>query len=354
MRDTIRKSITACRRLFSVYPSDPRVAALRSHLAAQGPLPARGGSASLLAVQSVEDPFYFGFFSALLCDLRRDAGVRAELVVVRSISGAIGVTWRARLLRSVPLTWLLSSQWVRAYDGWADGVAYRSVSWAHLLGDLIDWFRSVRAWRQMRAGAGPFLLEVDGIEVGDLINDSYLRFRPAPRFDRTDPFVPRLIWQAFRDVRRARAYFGDRFPRWYLTSYSTYIEHGIAIRVALACGVRVLSFANFAKIGKPLTLEDWFHTPNCERYKEIFDALDGRAERLALAEQQLRIRLDGGIDASTSYMRVSAYSRQLAAASPDVRGAIVVFLHDFYDSPHVYLTLCSTISGYGCALPSIP
>src|SRR5262249_4742192 len=58
-------------------------------------------------------------------------------------------------------------------------------------------------------------------------------------------------------------------------------------------------------------------------------------ERLKEAQQQLEVRLGGGIDPATSYMRVSAYAAT-SEPLPDVAGAVVVFLHDFYDSPHVY------------------
>jgi hypothetical protein len=327
---------TAVRRLFSVYPADPRVRWLRRQLLASGLAAPAPAAKAVIAVQSVEDLFYFSFFSALLCDIRRSQEVRVDLVVVRAISGAIGVGWRASLMRSLPMTWLLSSQWVRAYRGWADQVGYRCESSAHPLGDMLDWWRSLRAWRQLQAYSGAPSLLVGGIEVGDLVNDSYLRFRPAPRFDAHDPFVRRLIWQAFRDVRRAQHYFGRVKPLVYLTTYATYLEHGVAVRVALAQGVRVVSFANFVRIGKQLTPEDPYHTHDCRDYKAVFDALDAQEQRLAQAEQQLRDRLGGGIDPATSYMRVSAYADQGVQAPPDVRGAVVIFLHDFYDSPHVY------------------
>jgi hypothetical protein len=50
----------------------------------------------------------------------------------------------------------------------------------------------------------------------------------------------------------------------------------------------------------------------------------------------LRTRLSGGIDSATSYMKVSAYATSGQAVPDDMAGAVVVFLHDFYDSPHIY------------------
>jgi hypothetical protein len=120
-----------------------------------------------------------------------------------------------------------------------------------------------------------------------------------------------------------------------VTSFSTYIEHGIAVRVALQEGVRVQSFGSFAQPCKELTLSDWFHTPDTTGYRSTFRSLDRQEERLAQAEQQLQARLSGGIDTATSYMNVSAYA-PASEPLPDVAGAVVVFLHDFYDSPHAF------------------
>ena len=55
-----------------------------------------------------------------------------------------------------------------------------------------------------------------------------------------------------------------------------------------------------------------------------------------MAAAQLEFRLSGGIDPAMGYMRATAYGKATEAAPAAVRGATVVFLHDFYDSPHVY------------------
>jgi hypothetical protein len=176
---------------------------------------------------------------------------------------------------------------------------------------------------------------IDGVLVGDLINDSYLRCKPAPTVSLADVYLWRIIWQAHRDVRRARRYFSRTRPLLYLTSYSTYIQHGIAVRVALLHGVRVISFGNYFEFGKVLSLKDWVHSKNPDSYAGGVATLTQRDEKLALAEVALSARMAGVIDSATSYMKRSAYALSNEAV-PDVHGAAVIFLHDFYDSPHVY------------------
>lgn len=321
-------------RLFSRYPKEPGVRP-QSFSGMRDTSVASTGDA-LLSFQCVPDKFYFLLFGAICARLDAHVAARAELIVVRAVSGAVGTGWRAELKRSAPVAWLWSNPWMRAYGDLIDGVAYRCATWAHPFADLLDWFRSGPLWRRLRQQGDALSLKIDGIEVADLLVDSYLRFKPAPQFDVGNPFVRRLVWQALRDVRQAQAYFGRRKPHWYLTSYTTYLEHGIPARVALNRGVDVWSFGNLNGFAKRLTQTDNFHTQNFADYRAGFEALDQQEEKLGAARQQLENRLSGGIDAATSYMRKSAYGQTPVELPSGLNGAVVIFLHDFYDSPHIY------------------
>lgn len=333
---SVQRLLAAVRRLSARYPTNPRVPALRAAVVRGSGVAHPGGRACVVAVQSVEDPLFYALFSAIVGMLAMQRPVRGELVVVRAVSGAIGVGWRAWLMRTAAMTWIFSTQWVRAYRRLIGHVAYRNVSWSHPVGDLLDWFRSVSVWRRKCRETGDFVLDVCGVPVGDLVVDSFLRFRPSPRFRVADSLVLRLIWQAHRDVRRARAYFAVRRARFYLTSYSTYLEHGVPVRVALQAGVPVFSFGNLVRFGKSLSLSDWYHTPDCSHYRAVFETLDNQEARLTQAAEMLQFRLSGGVDPATSYMRQSAYASAGEPVPGGLAGAVVVFLHDFYDSPHVY------------------
>jgi hypothetical protein len=297
----------------------------------------RRNGGSLLSFQSVQDKFYFLLFGAIRTRLEAYTAIRTELVIVRAISGAVGTGWRAELRRSALFAWLSNRRWVDAYGGLIDSVAYRCATWSDPLRDFLDWYRAGQLWLQLQQQGDSLALKIDGIEVADLVVDSYLRFKPSPVFDVKNPFVRRLLWQALRDVRQANAYFGGNSkPRWYLTSYTTYLEHGIPVRVALSKGVAVWSFGNLNSFSKRLTQTDYFHTQNFASYRSEFETLDKQTERLQQAAEKLENRLTGGIDAATSYMRQSAYSQTEAELPPGLDGAVVVFLHDFYDSPHCY------------------
>ena len=59
-------------------------------------------------------------------------------------------------------------------------------------------------------------------------------------------------------------------------------------------------------------------------------------KKLELARSQLENRISGIVDTATIYMRQSAYSKVTTKLPDNVSGSVIVFLHDFYDSPHLY------------------
>jgi hypothetical protein len=157
--------------------------------------------------------------------------------------------------------------------------------------------------------------------------------------DLADPFLARLLTQMLRDVALAQAWFASARPALYLSSYSTYIEHGVAVRVALARGIPVRVFGNLVTFGKRLSTNDPFHATNGDPYRDIAESLAEPGPALEKARELLEGRLGGKIDHATSYMRQSAYAPSSEPVPDGVRGAVVVFLHDFFDSPHIYADL---------------
>lgn len=297
-----------------------------------------GPATKRILIQAVADPYYLSLFSAILCEMSKHSKVTCELFMFRSIEAETGNGFKASLKRLFPFTWLISKQWARMYAGVAPAVGYRSVSWSRPIEDARAYFRARTIWKGLQSLADLERLTISDVKCGELIIDTYLRFRPAATVDLKDPFLRYLIWQAYRDVFRAARYFGRKRPDIFLSSYSTYIQHGIAVRVALAHGTKVVTFGNLQQIGKVLSTEDIFHTKNPTNYRTEFEQRTDQEELRQSARTQLETRLSGGTDAATSYMATSAYAAA-PVACPDVNGAVLIYLHDFFDSPHVYADL---------------
>jgi hypothetical protein len=332
----IMKRFSLLRNYVARLPVDDRLRQLKALLPTIGKK--TKSDAKLVLVQVVADPYYLSLFSVILCEMGKGSEITPELLVFRSIESEMGYGIRASLKRSFPYIWLTSRQWIRMYEGVSSVVGYRSVSWAYPVEDTLAYLKAHSIWRSLATLKCLEQLVISNIKCGDLILDTYLRFKPAATVNLKDPFLRYLIWQAKRDIFRAKRYFEGARPKLFLSSYSVYIQHGIAARVALAYGIKVVTFGNHLQLGKTLSSDDFFHTKNAQNYRRDFLQCEESEQRLSAARAQLETRLSGGIDDATSYMATSAYAES-SVACPDVRGAVVVYLHDFFDSPHIYADL---------------
>lgn len=288
----------------------------------------------IILVESVEDICYFGLFGQIISSLREQQDIRVEQFVFRSLNvedtKSIWIFIKNRFIIGP----LLSSKWTKLYKSFCDGIAFRSTSFQPF-NDFVDFFRAISKWKKLKNKKELIDLYCNDILVGDLVNDSYLRFKPAGTVNLKDPYLVLVLWQAFRDIRRAKKYFSQIKPKIFLTSYTTYIQHGVASRVALKLGVHVFSFGNYQEFAKKLTISDWVHTKNPDFYSGEFSKLNNKDEELKIAENALSLRMIGVLDNATAYMKKSAYAISNEPV-PNVNGAVIIFLHDFFDSPHVY------------------
>lgn len=289
----------------------------------------------VLAFQLVTDNCYFLLFGAIASAFQKYGIVRSELIVIRDTNGAIGWGWLAKIKRTPILAWLFCRPWINAYSSLNVSIGYRAANCGRQYSSFTNWFKAHVIWRSFQ-NSSELSFNVAGIDFLDLLIDEYLRFRPSPKFNASDTFVRYLIWRILCSVDQSIKYFSSVKPTWYLTSYTTYIEHGVPARVAVSLGVKVWTFGSLNHFGKRLTLEDSFAAPDFSHYRAMFESLEGREEKIREAERSLSYRLSGNVDEATSYMLNSAYYGVSDHLKQDVNGAAVIFLHDFYDSPHIY------------------
>jgi hypothetical protein len=288
----------------------------------------------LVVVSATQDPYYFALFGTISIALANSHAYRFEQFLYSSLS--VGESSSPlKFIVSRVLNFLSKCKWKNLHSSFCDGIAYQSTGLKSPVTDIADLCKAYKIWRGISAKNTLTSLSIEGILVGDLVNDSYLRFKPSPTVELNNFYLFIVLFQACRDIRQAKNYFSKKKPKIFLASYSTYIQHGIAVRVALSYGVKVFSFGNYQEFAKQLSIKDWFHTKNAKNYAHEFTLLPNAQEKLELSERALGSRISGAIDNATSYMKQSAY-KHTDEPIPDVSDAVIVFLHDFYDSPHVY------------------
>ena len=193
-----------------------------------------------------------------------------------------------------------------------------------------DWNSTIE-WPKFKKELANYSFE--DIRMGDLLIDSYLRYKPSHKFNIDDKFVESLAKHASK-----RMNFTKKMIRLYdicyiFSSYSTYTHHGVPLRLGQKLNVKAVTFGgrrNFFEVHKKGSFVS--HSGNHTLYSEK-NWISNRLQELA--EESFRNRLFGKKDMTISYM--SSYSNDNnAIGSISVLGERVIFLHDFYDSPHVY------------------
>lgn len=294
--------------------------------------------ADLVLIQCVEDYYYYSLFGQILTDLRKIKNIQAEQYILRNFSVASYRSVYKFLVRKVSVNHLSDKKWTRLYGAYCDRIAYSNEQSLGYFNDFNVFIKAKKIAKRLTSKEELILLKIDDIQIGDLIYDTYLRFKPAPTVNLNDFYLVIVIWKALRNIQITKRYFTKNNPKILLQSYSTYIQHGITARIALLNGTDVYTFGNYQVMAKKLSLNDYHHVVYTAQYKNEFEILEGKDIKRSEAECALQCRLDGNIDLVTAYMKESAY-KESEYNLPDVHDAVVVFLHNFYDSPHVYRSM---------------
>ncbi|MBC7389105.1 MAG: hypothetical protein H7329_07845 [Opitutaceae bacterium] len=184
---------------------------------------------------------------------------------------------------------------------------------------------------------GILKLEFENILVGDLIYDTYLRFYYKPTIEVINEDVLHVIEVALHLFFNFEAFLQKNKVKVLLNTYVSYLQHGIPARICLHKNIDVYTIGSFSYVIQKLDKNYPFHSINSQDLKpeKIISP-----EYLNSAKEKFTSRFAGKLDAAVSYMRKSSFSS--TPISPEtvalfkIRSRnIVIYAHDFFDSPHI-------------------
>ena len=196
-----------------------------------------------------------------------------------------------------------------------------------------------RIWRSLKSKEELLNLQLRGYYCGDLIYDTYLRYRIRPTVDISSISLLYFIYVAHCAIETCERLLKGNKIQNYFTSYTTYIQHGIPVRVFLKHKVNVFSAGNLQQRLKKLTEDDYYQTSTHKDYSKTFTSLSEKSDRIAVGKSLLQNKFKGIIDQSTAYMKSSAFNLSGEQPKELLNFDGVIFLHDFYDSPHIYANM---------------
>ena len=187
--------------------------------------------------------------------------------------------------------------------------------------------------------------KVKNILVGDLIADSYIRYKGVPDFEFKDAFVRKLIITSTALHELYSQHICDSPTKgFFYGQYSTYVHHGVPLRIAFNNFWTCTTFASSTSFFKIHTHTDMSikygprHTEDHILYT-VNSAKKLPSRLIHKADKILMERVEGIYDQTMGYMSSRFHdcsTQQNQIPQDQFSSARVLMLHDFFDSVHAY------------------
>ena len=183
-------------------------------------------------------------------------------------------------------------------------------------------------------------LKYNNINIGDLVYDTVLRFNFRATIDIKHYYLKFIIFETISFIDLIKKINKTYDIKYFYTSYSVYLNHGIPVRYLLFNSkAKIYSFGNPLFVDKKiLSKNDYMHTVSYKNFKRNFLKVKDRNKRLLIANKQLKKKFKGMDDLSTrnNFVPKNTFkSKKIKIKNLDkING--VLFLHDFFDSPHLW------------------
>jgi hypothetical protein len=184
-------------------------------------------------------------------------------------------------------------------------------------------------------------IKIENCKIGDLIYDTYLRYANKPEVNIDDDFLKILIRQSINIYFVSKYKIEEYHVCALVSSYTTYIYHGISVRICLNKNIPVYTIGAYYSLNHKVSKEYPSHANNHFNFKQLFATLPNQEEIIQNYTSLFEKRFEGVIDSATTYMKQSAFSNQKNEElnNIDWKNTVVILAHCFFDSPHIYRDL---------------
>lgn len=171
----------------------------------------------------------------------------------------------------------------------------------------------------------------DGISYGELIIDTYLRFNNKPSYNTKNPDFLFVYFFFFLKMSKIKRISKKLNIKVLLTSFSTYIQFGLPLRFFLnKKNVEIYSKGELNKIVKKHKYNEMHHSFDFLNFKQDFNSLSNKKDLITKGLNHINNLIEG----KAKLKHVFNDQNSLLKNYLNCDG--ILFLHDFFDSPHIY------------------
>ncbi len=189
---------------------------------------------------------------------------------------------------------------------------------------------------------------VNGIKIGDLIYDTYLRSTFEPTVNLESKELRKIFFRAQKIFVEIKNYFEKFDVQAVLPSHACYISYGIITRYALKKNIPVYAIhsgdkgsVNY-KIIKLKNNFPYIENPFLE-YKKLFKKIPNSKKSfcLKMGKKNIQNRISGNLDKSIPYIKKSLFGNKIGNKyfNKTKTKKIFFFPHCYVDNPHRYRSM---------------
>lgn len=175
-------------------------------------------------------------------------------------------------------------------------------------------------------------LKYKGIKVGDLIYDTYLRFKNVPTIDVEDEFLNEILAKLIFSFEKLENLNNSHKISNFFTNQLSYLHHGFPSRYFLKKKIKVKYFGGKASYLSDHKMNNYWHSHDFRKFPSIFKRLPNKKQKILLAKKLLSEKFSGKIIPQENFiLDRSAYNVKRKDKLKKFIG--VIFLHCFVDAP---------------------
>lgn len=187
-------------------------------------------------------------------------------------------------------------------------------------------------------------LKIDGIKVGDLIYDEYIRTNEGVYEVKKNNKILKLIKKAYALVKINKEFFLQNNIKFLIIQDRCYLNHGTLYRIALENGVRVIHYLTVEKeITNEIKYKHLFYLKDSvERLVKKLEIDNIKVEDvLVLVKKNISQRFNGSIqelDVVTAYKNKIIFTKEEICKKLSLdnkKKNAIIMCHAFSDFPHI-------------------
>ena len=171
-----------------------------------------------------------------------------------------------------------------------------------------------------------------GIKVGDLIYDTYLRFKNVPTINMEDTFLTEIFAKLIFSFEKLENLNSSYKISNFFTNQLSYLHHGFPSRYFISKKIKVKYFGGKASYLSDHKINNYWHSYDFRKFPSIFKKLPNKRKKISLAKKLLNDKFSGKIIPQENFiLDKSAYNGKRKDKFKKFIG--VIFLHCFVDAP---------------------